>query len=325
MAQTRRTFLAATAALLATRFARAQPTKAQVGVLSLFTPEVDAHLRKAFENRMTALGWIEGQTITYTFRYANNQPARLPELASELFESPVSVIFAGGSLPTQALKKAGGKTPVVFAVVSQPVELGLIESLARPGGTMTGIANLSAVAMVGKRLELLKEAVAGMTHVGILGNKHRLFDAFVAAQAEAAKSLGLSTTVYQVNSAPEIEAAFASMMTAKIQAGLVGLGQLLWKERKLIGALSKQHAIPLIAGSEKYAEAGCLIAYAPSYVAQVERAAEIIDKILRGARPADIPVELPDRFTLVVSATAARALGVTIPQSILLRADQVIE
>jgi len=325
MAQTRRKFLAATAALAATPFARAQPLKAQVGALSLFSPEIDAHLSKALEDRMSALGWIKGQTVTYMPRYAHNQPARLPALASELFASPVSVIFAGGDLPTQALKKAGGKTPVVFAVVNNPVEQGLVESLARPGGTITGIATLSAVGMVGKRLELLKEAVPGTTRVGILANKHRLLDAFVAAQADAAKKLGLRTTVYEVNSAPEIEAAFVSMVTAKIRVGLVGLGQLLWKERKLLGTLSKQHAIPLIAGSEKYAEAGCLLAYSPSYVAQVERAAEMIDKILRGASPADIPVELPDRFHLVVSTSVARALDITMPSSILLRADKVIE
>jgi putative ABC transport system substrate-binding protein len=327
MAKTRRTFLVATAALLATPFARAQKTgkKAQVGALSLFTPELDAHLRAALKNRMAALGWVEDQTVVYTLRYANNQPARLPGLASELLDSPVSVIFAGGDLPTQTLKKAGGKTPVVFAAVNNPVEQGLIASLARPGGTITGIATLSAVGMVGKRLELLKETLPGASRVGVLVTKHRLLDAFLAEQAAAAKSLGLDTTVYNVASAADIEAAFASMVTAKIRAGLVGPGQLLWKERKLIGTLSKQHAIPLVAGSDQYARAGCLIAYAPSYVAQVERAAEMIDKILRGASPADIPVELPDRFTLVVSATAARALGITIPPSILLRADRVIE
>ena len=327
MAQTRRTFLAATAALAAVPFARAQQTgsKAQVGALSLYSPEVDAHLVRAFKNRLAALGWIEGQTISYTLRYANNQPARLPALAGELFESPVSVIFAGGDLPTQALKKAGGKTPVVFAVVNIPVEQGLVESLARPGGTITGIATLGAVALAGKRLELLKEALPSTTHVGVLVNKHRFLDAFVAAQEEAAKSLGLSTTVHQVNSAPEIEAAVASMATAKIRVGLVGIGQLLWKERELIGTLSKQHKIPFVAGAVEYARAGCLVAYSPSNVAQVERAAEMIDKILRGARPADIPVELPDRFNLVVSAKVARELGISIPPSVLLRATRVIE
>ena len=327
MAQTRRTFLATAAALAAAPLARAQQTgsKAQVGALSLYSPEVDAHLVRAFKNRLAALGWIEGQTISYTLRYANNQPARLPELATELFESPVSVIFAGGDLPTQALKKAGGKAPVVFAVVNIPVEQGLVESLARPGGSITGIATLGAVALAGKRLELLKETVPGTTHAGVLVNKHRFLDAFVAAQEEAAKSLGLSTTVHQVNSAPEIEAAVASMVTAKIQVGFVGIGQLLWKERQLIGTLSKQHKIPFVAGAVEYARAGCLVAYSPSNVAQVERAAEMIDKILRGASPADIPVELPDRFNLVVSAKVARDLKITIPQSVLLRATRIIE
>jgi len=325
MAQTRRTFLATAAALVAAPFARAQTTKAQVGVLSLYTPEVDAHLLKAFKSRLAALGWIEGQTISYTLRYANNQPARLPELASGLFDSPVSVIFAGGDLPTQALKKAGGKTPVVFAVVNIPVEQGLVESLARPGGTITGIATLGAVALAGKRLELLKEAVPGKTRVGVLVNKHRFLNAFAAAQAEAAKNLGLRTTVYQVNSAAEIEAAVASMVTAKIRVGLVGIGQLLWKERELIGTLSQRHKIPFIAGAVEYARAGCLVAYSPSAVAQVERAAEMIDKILRGASPADIPVELPDRFNFVVSTKAARELGISIPPSILLRATRIIE
>ena len=327
MAQTRRTFLAATAAFVAAPFARAQQTgnKAQVGVLSLFRPEIDAHLVKPFKNRLAALGWIEGQTVEYTLRYAMNQPARLPELTTELLASPVSVIFAGGDLPTQALKKAGGKTPVVFAVVNIPVEQGLVESLARPGGTITGIATLGAVALAGKRLELLKEAVSGTTHVGVLVNKHRFLDAFLAAQAEAAKNLGLSTKVYEVNSAPEIEAAVVSMVNAKIRVGLVGIGQLLWKERKLIGTLSKQHRIPFVAGATEYARAGCLLAYAPSNIAQVERAAEMIDKILRGASPADIPVELPDRFDLVVSAKVARDLDISIPPSILLRATEIIE
>jgi putative ABC transport system substrate-binding protein len=327
MAQTRRTFLAATAALAAAPFAQAQQTgnKAQVGVLSLYSPEIDAHLLKAFKNRLAALGWIDGQTISYTLQYANNQPARLPELASELFDSPVSVIFAGGDLPTQALKKAGGKTPVVFAVVNIPVEQGLVESLARPGGTITGIATQGAVALAGKRLEILKEALPGTTQVGVLVNKHRFLDAFVAAQAEAAKSLGLSTTVYEVNSAPEIEAAVASMVIEKIRVGLVGIGQLLWKERELIGTLSKQHKIPFIAGAVEYARAGCLVAYSPSNVAQVERAAEMTDKILRGASPAEIPVEFPDRFNLVISAKVARDLKITIPQSVLLRATRIIE
>ncbi len=327
MAQTRRTFLIATAGLLGAPLVRAQQSnkKAQVGVLSLFRPEIDAHFVQPFKNRLAVLGWIEGQTVEYTFRYANNQPAKLPALAAELFASPVSVIFAGGDLPTQTLKQAGGKTPVVFAVVNTPVEQGFVESLARPGGTITGIATLSAVEMVGKRLELLKEVVPGTTRVGVLANKNRVFGAFVAAQADAAKKLGLSTMVYEVSSAPDIEVALASMVTAKIQVGYVGTGQLLWKERKLLGALSKQHAIPLIAGSEKYAETGCLLAFAPSYVAQVERAAEMIDKILRGASPADIPVELPESFNLVVSAKVARELGISIPPSILLRATRIIE
>ena len=327
MAQTRRTFLAATAALAAAPLARAQQTgnKAQVGALSLYTPDVDAHLVKAFKNRLAALGWNEGQTISYTLQYANNQPVRLPELAAELFKSPVSVIFAGGDLPTQALKKAGGKTPVVFAVVNIPVEQGLVESLARPGGTITGVATLGAVALAGKRLELLKEAVPGTTQVGVLVNKHRFLDAFAAAQAEAAKSIGLSTTVYEVNSASEIEAAVASMVTSQISVGLVGIGQLLWKERELIGTLSKKHRIPFVAGAVEYARAGCLVAYSPSAVAQVERAAEMIDKILRGASPADIPVELPHRFNLVVSLKVARELGVSIPPSLLLRATKIIE
>ena len=327
MAQNRRMFLAATAALAAIPFARAQQTgnKAQVGALSLFRPEIDAHLAKAMKGRMAALGWIEGQTVEYTFRYAMNQPARLPALAAELFASPVSVIFAGGGGPTQALKKAGGTTPVVFAAVNKPVERGFVKSLARPGGTMTGVATFQSVELVGKRLELLKETLPGATRVGILANKAGPFDAFIAAQAEAAKSLGLHTTVHVVHSASEVEAAFASMVAAKAQAGFVGIGQLLWKERKLLGALSKQHAIPMIAGAEEYANAGCLLAYAIDYVAQVERAAEMIDKILRGASPADIPVELPDRFKLVVSAKVAHELGVSIPQSVLLRADRVIE
>jgi putative ABC transport system substrate-binding protein len=327
MAQTRRTFLIATASLLGAPFVRAQQSnkKAQVGVLSLFRPEIDAHLVKPFKNRLAALGWIEGETVEYTFRYAMNQPAQLPALAAELFASPVSVIFAGGDLPTQTLKKADAKTPVVFAVVNHPVEQGLVESLARPGGTFTGVSTLSAVRMAGKRLELLKEALPGTTRVGILANKHRLFEAFVAAQAEAAKSMGLSTTVYEVNSASEIEAALASMVTAEIQAGFIGPGQLLWKERKLIGTLSAQQKIPFVAGTSEYARAGCLVAYAPSNVAQVERAAEMVDKILRGASPADIPVELPDRFDLVVSAKVARDLGISIPPSVLLRATEIIE
>jgi putative ABC transport system substrate-binding protein len=312
MAQTRRTFLIATASLLGAPFVRAQQSnkKAQVGVLSLFRPEIDAHLVKPFKNRLAALGWIEGETVEYTFRYAMNQPAQLPALAAELFASPVSVIFAGGDLPTQTLKKADAKTPVVFAVVNHPVEQGLVESLARPGGTFTGVSTLSAVRMAGKRLELLKEALPGTTRVGILANKHRLFEAFVAAQAEAAKS---------------IEAALASMVTAEIQAGFIGPGQLLWKERKLIGTLSAQQKIPFVAGTSEYARAGCLVAYAPSNVAQVERAAEMVDKILRGASPADIPVELPDRFDLVVSAKVARDLGISIPPSVLLRATEIIE
>lgn len=327
MAQTRRTFLIATAGLLGAPLVRAQQSnkKAQVGALSLFRPEIDAHLAKALKDRMAALGWIEGQTVEYTIRYAMNQPARLPALAAELFASPVAVIFAGGDLPTQTLKKAGGKTPVVFAVVNMPVEKGYVESLARPGGTITGIASLGGAELAGKRLELLKETLPGTTHVGILVSKHRSLDAFAAAQAKAAKSLGLSTTVYEVSSAPDVEAAVASMVTAKIQVGFAGLGQLVWKERKLIGTLSKQHRIPFVGGPSEYARAGFLLTYAPSNIAQVERAAEMIDKILRGASPADIPVELPTQFNLVVSAKVARELGISIPPSILLRATRIIE
>lgn len=327
MAQTRRTFLAASAALAAAPFARAQQTghRPQVGVLSLYTPEVDAHLWKALKDRMTALGWIEGRTVAYTLRRANNQPARLPELAAELAQSSVSVIFAGGDLPTQALIKAGGKTPVVFAAVNDPVKMGYVESYARPGGRITGLAATTVEHLVGKRLEFLREVVPGTTHVGILVNKHRGLDAFLAAQAEAAKQLELSTVIYEVNSASEIEAAFASMVTSKIRAGAIGTGQLLFKERNLIGTLSKQHAIPFVANSEKYVEAGCLISYTGSYVAQVERAAEMIDKILRGASPADIPVESSREFNLVVSLKAARDLNISVPQSVLLRATRIIE
>jgi putative ABC transport system substrate-binding protein len=323
----RRRFLIAAGGLLVGAVAQAQRAEKLVRVasLSLFSPDLDAHLAAVMTERLAALGWVEGQTVEYEAHYANNQPDRLPALASELLAAHASVIFAGGDLPTLALKKAGGRTPIVFAAVTDPVALGVVQSLARPGGNITGVSYIGSVEIQGKRLELLKEALPEARRVAILATNHRMLDVLVASQKAAADRLGIETTVHKVTTAGELQSAFAAMDTERIQAALVFPGQLLWKERALIGQLSLQHGIPCVAGVSEYADAGCLIAYAPDVAGQVARAAELMDKILRGASPAEIPVERPNLVTLVVSMKTAGALGLTLPSSILLRADRVIE
>lgn len=301
-----------------------QPPLHRVGALSFFSHEVDGHLVEAFQQRLNDLGWVEGRTVSHEIRFAGGRPERLPDLAAELLRLRVSVIFAGGDLPVAALKRAGATVPIVFAAVSDPVALGFVASLARPGGNITGVS-LMSVELSAKRLELLKEAVPGATRVGILANPtHPLFEPMVRAVTTAAPFLRLHTTVYEVTAAAGLEAAFTAMARERVDAVLGLPGQLFFNERVRLAEIAARHRIPGVFGVSEMARAGGLVAYAANVVGQVRRAAELVDRILRGARPADLPVEQPVKFDLVINLKTAKALGLTIPQSLLIRADEII-
>ena len=297
--------------------------------------------REAFVQGLRDLGWVEGTNLRLEQRSVKTVELR-PATAAEIVKLKPDVIFAWdgaafafGPVAPEAAARARTRfwspirdIPIVFAPVSDPVALGMVQSLAHPGGTMTGITFLG-VELNPKRLQLLKEALPGTTRVAVLvPPNHPLRDRQVRDVQAAAGSLGVKLQLLEVSSLdPEkINQAFAAMVRERAQAvlGLAGSAYF-FKERRRIAELSLADRLPGVFELADYVEAGCLIAYAPNYPDIYKHAATYVDKILKGAKPADLPVERPTKFELVINLRTAKALGLTIPPSLLLRADQVIE
>ena len=305
--------------------ADAQPPKKipRIGILSLAGGGVPR--TEAFRQGLRELGYVEGRNIAFEMKLAERREDRLPQLATELARSNVDVIVAEGTLATRAAMQATQTIPIVMAFTADPVGAGLVAALARPGGNVTGLSSLAGE-LSGKRLELVKETVPGLSRVAVLFNP-----ATPAAEAQlkemelAAQTLSVKLQALEVRDFKEIERAFSAAMSKQAGAFTVLADPLIAGHRTRIVQLAGKHRRPGMYYAREWAEAGGLMAYGVNYSELFHRAATYVDKILKGAKPADLPVEHPTRFELIINLKTAKALGLTLPQSLLIRADQVIQ
>jgi putative ABC transport system substrate-binding protein len=284
------------------------------------SPELDA-----FRQGLRELGCIEGQNIAIEVRFASGRVERLPELAAELVRLKPDVIVTPGTPGSVAAKQATSTIPIVFAGVADAVGAGLVVNFARPGGNITGLTGISAE-LGGKRLELLKEVAPKASRVAVLYNPADRSNVLVLKELqESAPALRLTLQPLAVRGPGEFEGAFVAMSRKRAHALFGAAGILTTEHRKAIVDLAAKRRIPAMWGERQFVEAGGLMSYAVNFSDQVRRAATYVDKILKGAKPGDLPVEQPTKFELVINLKTAKALGFTIPQSLLLRADEVIQ
>jgi putative ABC transport system substrate-binding protein len=277
-----------------------------------------------FVQRLRELGWIENSTITIDYRWGEGLSERAAEIAAEFVRLKVDVIVTSGTPQTLAAKQATSVIPIVFAPAGDPVGSGLVASLARPGGNVTGLATMGAD-LAGKRLELLRQVVPGLSRVAIMGNVGNPFTVLELGEAQAAAgSLGLEVDTLEIRRAEDIAPAFEALK-GRAGALYVCTDALANTNRLRINTLALGARLPTMHGTRDYVEAAGLMSYGPNFPDLFRRAADFVDKILRGAKPADIPVEQPTRFDLVVNLITAKALGLTIPPTIRDLADEVIE
>ena len=318
------------ALLLAPVAAQAQqPGKVhRIGILVSVAPEdpvVHPNL-EVFRQGLREHGYVEGQNVTFEYRYARGKPDLFPELAADLVRISVDVIVVGPGPAALAARKATTTIPIVFATVVDPVAAGLVASLARPGGNVTGLSWFAGPEIAGKALELLKEAAPKVTRVALLWNPANPSHPVFLKEAEvAARALGLRLQVFEARAADALEGAFSAMSRERTGALFVLVDAMFFANRTRIADLAANHRLPAIYGLREHVDAGGLMAYAPRLADNYRRAGIYVGKILKGAKPADLPVEQPTKFELVINLKTARALGLTIPQSLLLRADRVIE
>ena len=323
----RRTFLGALASgLLAAPLApEAQPAGKvpRIGYLSSSSATVNP---EAFRQGLRERGWVEGQNIAIDYRFAEDRFDRLPDLAAELVRLKVDVIVAGPTQPAVVAKNATRTIPIVMVSAADPVELGLIASLARPGGNVTGLSFSVNLELFGKGLELLKEAVPKLRRVAVLSNPANPAQACAIDKVKvAARSLAIPLQLLEARGPNEFDSAFAAMAKQRVDALLVVAEGLFLRHRARLADLEAKYRLPSMHGLKENVEAGGLMSYGPSIVATFRRAAVFVDKILRGTKPRDLPIEQPTKFELVINLKTAKALGLTIPPSLLQRADLVIE
>jgi putative ABC transport system substrate-binding protein len=277
-----------------------------------------------FRQGLRDLGYVEGQTITLEVRWGKEQPERYPALATDLVQLPVDVIVAAGGSPARAAQKATTTIPIVMLVGTDPVAQGLVASLARPGGNITGLT-MMAHELSGKRLGLLTEAVSGLSRVALLmdaGNPNR--QVHLDDHEAAARVLGVQLLPLEVRGPDEFVGAFQMATQGHAQALLMAQGALFLRQRARLAELALASRLPTMSGETGYAEAGGLMHYGPDIPGSFRRVAVYVDKILKGAQPVDLPVEQPTTFELVINLKTAQALGLTIPSGLLFQADRVI-
>ena len=323
----------AVAAILAVSGAGlAQPAekRARVGFLTAsgrFAFEVGERrlYRDAFTGRLGELGWTEGQNLVIESRYADGHYGRLPALAADLVRVPVDVIFANAAPSAQAAKQVTASIPIVFETLGDPITAGLVSSLGRPGGNLTGISGLGPE-LSGKRLELLRELLPGLRRVVLLTNPGNVMAAPTVRETEhAADALKLDVQVLEVRRPDQLESAFGRVGSDGATALIVVPDPMLLTLAPRIQALLLKHRLPAVHAETGWLQRGGLMLFGSSLVDHFRQAATLVDKILRGARPGELPVEQSTKFELVINLKTAKALGLAIPPSLLLRADQVIE
>jgi len=295
----------------------------RIGILSNFAapdPQVEA-----LKQGLRDLGWVEGQNVELECRYADGQFDRVPNLVAELVRLKVDIIVTGGEVGIRAARKATRTIPIVMANSGDPVGTGLVASLARPGGNITGLS-LLLPELGAKRLALLKEAVPQVSHVAILWNPTNAAKPLELKSAQdAAGALGVRVSSFEVRDPTGFASAFVAIAKAHPNALIPLADPLTRAHREQIGEFAVKNRLPMIAELREFAAAGGLMTYGVNLLDLYRRTATYVDKILKGAKPADLPIEQPTKFELIINLKTAKALGLTIPQSILIRADEVIE
>src|SRR5262245_27250546 len=298
----------------------------RIGFLSLTSPSDRPRLFDAFRQGLRGLGWIEGQNIVIDYRYAEDRVDRLPDLAAELVRLKVDLIVSWGTQGVTAAKNATETIPIVMIAVRDPVGIRLIASLARPGGNVTGVSGYAGLEMVAKQLELLKEIVPKIRLVAILSNPSNAYHQLAIREVNvAAQSLGVQLLLLEAQGPNEFDGAFAAMAKERVGALLVLSDGIFSSHRTRLADLAATSRLPAGYAIREIVEAGGLMSYGPSFLDLFRRSATFVDKILKGAKPADLPVEQPTKFELVINLKAAKALGLEVPPLLIAQADELIE
>jgi putative ABC transport system substrate-binding protein len=303
-----------------------QPALPVVGFVRTTTPEDSAHLVTAFREGLAELGYVEGRNVTIEYRYAHNQVDRLPALMADLVGRPVAVLAAtGGTISARAAKAATSTIPVVFTTGDDPVRVGLVASLNRPGGNVTGVS-VFAARLGSKRLGLLREMVPNASPIAILVNPTNPDTEDEAKDIqEAAGGFGVQVVVARAGKPDDIDAAFATFIQRRARAVMVGGDTFFTSQRKQIAELALRHSLPTMWVTRIEVEAGGLMSYGASIPGVYRQAGVYAGQILKGAKPVDLPVQLPTAFELIINLKTAKALGIEVPPTLLARADEVIE
>ena len=295
-----------------------------IGHLGANTASAQSQWTAAFVQRLRELGWIEGRTVAIEYRWAEGRSERYAEIAAELVRLKVDVIVTSGNVPALAVKQATAIIPIVFAAAADPVGTGLVASLARPGGNVTG-RSLQHTDLAGKRLELLREVVPNLRQVAIMANAASIGSGLEIREVhEAARTLGLEVSALEIRRVEDIAPAFEARERG-VQALYVVGDPLVTTNRIRINNMALAARLPTMHAFREYVEAGGLMSYGANFPDMFRRTGDIVDRILRGAKPADIPVEQPTKFDFIINLTTAKLLGLTIPEFLLLRANEVIE
>ena len=321
----RRSFIAALAAACSWRIMAQVARIFRIGFLEAGSASANRHFVDAFRKGLHERGYEEGRDVTIDVRWADGRAERFAPLLAELEALHPDVIVVASSLGAVAAHKDVKRTPVVFVGVSDPVALGIVASLARPGGNMTGLSRVFGEGLLGKALQLLRDIVPSVNRIAVLYNPQGEVMPRVAEAKQAMRSLALTPIEIEIRDPRSVDEAFARMRRERADALLVITDPLTLRSRDAIVKAAAVNRVPTVYEFAEFARAGGLIAYSASVPALFERSAIYVDKILKGANPAELPVEQPTTFELVVNQKAAKALGVVIPQSLLLRADEVIQ
>ena len=303
-----------------------QPKKmSRLAYLAAVSAAADAPRLEAFQQGLRDHGFIEGQNLVIHYRHESGGFENLPQIVNELLAQKPDVFVAVTTNAAQAVKKGTATVPIVFMGVTDPIAAGLVQSLPRPGGNATGITNIAAI-LTGKRLELLKEAIPKVSRVAVLWDPKAPGSIPQWEEAQlAARELGLLLYSMEVSSIDRVEGAFKEAVSARNTAVWITLNPLVNSNQKLVADLAINHRLPSICARSDYADNGCMMAYGPGYSIEGRDGARLADKVLRGTKPADIPVEQPTTFELVVNQKTAKTLGITLPQIVMIRADRVIQ
>jgi putative tryptophan/tyrosine transport system substrate-binding protein len=297
---------------------------ATIGYMGPNTPSLDQYRLSAFVKRMSELGWVEGRTVAIDYRWAEGRTENLANIAAEFVQQKTDVIVTGGTPATIAAKEATSTIPIVFAAVGDPVGTGIVASLARPGGNVTGLS-LQQTESAAKRLELLREVIPGLRYLALMANGSNASAALEMRETqEIAHTIGLEVVSSEIRRSEDIVPAFEGLKN-RVEALYVCNDPLAATNRFLINTSALDARLPTMFGGREYIEAGGLISYSASFPDLFRHAADYVDKILRGTKPADLPVQQPTQFELVVNLKTAKALGLTVPPVLLARADEVIE